>query len=178
MLQRHMRMARSVARDISEAANGAFDAYIEGRVEEEPQITDRILGAVEGRVAGQKYNGVSWKARTLRTGRGSAAEEKRHGADLMGVLDIDLPEYRVKKGFLAQAKKANPDRLLQKYEWERMIEQCKKMMELTPDSFIFVYPTQPMNVYRVWPMGVQFSWNIRIFPANAVLGLRGRFEMN
>ena len=97
---RNAAKVRTVAREISAAADSAFEAYTGHRVEEEPQITDRILGAIEDRISDRVFNGVIWRARTLRTGRGIAAEEKRHGADLMGVLDIRLPDYKTKKGFL------------------------------------------------------------------------------
>ena len=154
MLQRY-KMVREVAREISEAANGAFDAYLEGRVGEEPQITDRILGAVEDRIRTRRFGGVAWQARTLRTGRGQAAEEKRHGADLMGVLDVDLPNYDVKKGFLAQAKRAEPGVPFGKEDWKRLISQCEKMIKRTSDSFVFVYSKKK---------------RIRVFPAISVLG--------
>ena len=41
---------RGIARQISSAADSALSAYRDGRVEEEPQLTDRILGAIEDRV--------------------------------------------------------------------------------------------------------------------------------
>ncbi len=47
---RRLKGVRRVAREISDAADGALDAYREGRVEEEPQLTDRILGAIENRI--------------------------------------------------------------------------------------------------------------------------------
>lgn len=156
---RHYGTVREVAWEISAAANGAFKAYDEDRVVEEPQITDRILGAIEERInnpaieSAQRF--VSWKARTLRTGRGYAAEEKRHGADFMGVLDVDLPDHEVKKGFLVQAKRSEPYKPFRKQEWDRLIYQCETMLERTPDSFVFVYSR---------------SLGIRIFPAVSVLG--------
>ena len=184
---KHFRSVRKIAREIGDAANGAFDAYRERRVVEEPQVTDRILGAIEERIRSRRfgaygedfaaeesqitdrilaeiegsishraYNGVVWKARTLRTGSGIAAEEKRHGADLMGVLNIDLPGYRVTKGFLAQAKRAEPNRGFSGRDWNRLTSQCKTMLGRTPESFVFVY---------------SISEGIRIVPASSVLGL-------
>ena len=47
---RHFKIVRHVAREIADAADGALGAYREDRVLEEPQITDRILGAIEDRV--------------------------------------------------------------------------------------------------------------------------------
>lgn len=187
---------RQVARDISDAADGALEAYRAGHVEEEPQITDRIIGAIEDRI-GRKASGdeappddgadilvphgstasrrlidedaddtpypfsrrINWTARSLRTGSGVAAEEKRHGADLMGVLDIDIPDYHVKKGFLAQAKRAEPGRKLRKKDWKRLHCQCEKMLLRTPDAFVWVYSK---------------SAGIRVFPAVSVLALNSR----
>ena len=151
------KVVRKVAREISEAANGALDAYVAGRIEEEPHITDRMLGAVDERIKNRKFNGIIWQARTLRTSRGRAAEEKRHGADLMGILDVDLPKYRIKKGFLAQAKRAEPGVPLK--NWEHLIHQCKKMVERTEESFVFIYSRNE---------------GIRIFPAVAVISLKSK----
>ena len=47
---RHLHSVRGIAREIAGAANGALEAYRSGRVEEEPQITDRIIGAIEDRI--------------------------------------------------------------------------------------------------------------------------------
>ena len=102
---------------------------------------------------------IKWTARSLRTSAGVAAEEKRHGADLMGILDIDIPNYRVIKGFLSQAKRAEPGRKLRKQDWDRLHSQCEKMLLRTPDAFVWVY---------------SISAGIRIFPAVSVLALKSR----
>ena len=187
---RHLKEVRKIAREISDAADGALDAYRENRVVEEPQLTDRILGAIEfyvkNRLFGadsedrlmeasrasdivpceaedgivrQPRGGIVWEARTLRTGRGIAAEEKRHGADLMGILDLNLSGYCAKKGFLAQAKRAEPGRQFSNSDWNRLSLQCETMLLRTPASFVWIYSK---------------SRGIRIFSANSVLGLESR----
>lgn len=187
---RHLKEVRRVARAISNAADQAFEAYRDDRVVEEPQITDRILGAIElgvQRLSSDSYEDdldydtrlsrnlleheigaigvapssspITWKARTLRTGRGSASEEKRHGADLLGVLDLNLEDYRATKGFLAQAKRVEPDQPLSRSEWKRLQLQCEAMLSRTPEAFVWAYSK---------------SWGIRVFSANAILGLRSR----
>jgi hypothetical protein len=153
------RTVRKIAQEIADAAGGAFEAYPRGDATEEPQITDRILGAISERIRSRKIGGIIWNARTLRTGRGVASEERRHGADLLGVLDVDLDGYSAKKGFLAQAKKAEPDRAFSNGDWNRLRQQCETMLKRTPDAFIFVYSAQS---------------GIRIFPAHSVLGLESR----
>ena len=187
---RRLKQVRYISWVISDAAHAAFDAYLEGRVEEEPQITDRILATIEDRIrklpagayateqladtlrlshalsdkVGDRTFNVSsspivWKARTLRTGRGIAAEEKRHGADLLGVLDLNLLDYRAKKGFLARAKRSEPGQSFSKQEWKRLQTQCETMLLRTPESYVWAYSK---------------SSGIRIFSANAILALKSR----
>ena len=151
-----LRSVRKIAREIEDAANGAIYDYRKGYIVEEPEVTGRILGAIRDRIKTRRFGGVVWNAYTLRTSSGKAAEEKRHGADLMGVLDIDLLFFKVQKGFLAQAKRAEPDGRFSKKAWERLLFQCKMMLDRTPDSFVWVYSK---------------SKGIRIFSANSVLGL-------
>ena len=160
MLEKNrMIMARKIAREIADAANGAFGDYEKSYVMEEPQVTDRILGAIRERIRNRQFNGVVWNVRTLQTSRGDAAEEKRHGADLMGVLDIKIPGYSAKKGFLAQAKKAEPDHPFSSRDWDRLCSQCELMLERTQESFVFVYSRQR---------------KIKIFGADAILGLESK----
>ena len=187
---RHLHSVRGIAREIADAADGVLEAYRTGRVEEEPQITDRIIGAIEDRIGPdtlpskdevdppilpaeserttsvsirgirEPYPGrVVWNARSLRTSSGRAAEEKRHGADLMGVLDIDIPDYRIKKGFLVQSKLAEPGRKFSKKDWKRLHSQCETMLCRTPDSFVWVYSKER---------------GIRIFSAVSVVELDSR----
>ena len=167
---RQLKGVRKIAQEISDTANGVLDAYRENRVVEEPQLTDRILGAIEdrfqnrtfrtegedrlmdapkvpvivshvleGSIETQPRGGIAWKGCILRTGHSIAAEEKRHGADLTGVLDLDLSGYRAKKGFLAQAKRAESGQQFSKPDWKRLRLQFKNMLLRTPASFVWDY---------------------------------------
>lgn len=153
------RTVRAIAQEIEDSALRAFESYRSGDTCEEPQITDRIFGAIQEGLHHKPVGGLIWKARTLRTGRGKAAEEKRHGADILGVLDISTSEYNVKKGFLAQAKRAEPSVQFSSKDWNRLKEQCEVMLERTPDSFVLIYSKEK---------------GIRFFPANSVIGLKSR----
>lgn len=153
-----------VSNELSEAADRAFEAYIDGRATEEPQITDRILATMEdclkqGRVDHIVFNGIAWSSRTFKTSRGKAAEEKQYGADWMGVLDICLPNYETKKGFLVQSKKSEPNKRFSGRDWDRLKNQCELMIKRTPFSYIFVYSKVE---------------GIRIFSANSVIGLKSK----
>ena len=159
---RRMYGVRKIATEISNAADSAITAYRENRTFEETDITGRIVGAIEKRlkdnsnVESFKQYGINWEARTLRTGSGIAAEEKRYGADLLGLLSIDLPNYRVKKGFLVQAKRIEPNKNFSSQEWGRLCDQCENMLKHTSESFVWVYSK---------------SMGIRIFPAISVIAI-------
>jgi len=149
---------RDLSKHIEKAAAIAVEDLQEGIVETEPSLTDRFIGAMEGRLSTLEIGGYRFKIRTLRD-RGRGAPEHEFGADLVGVLDVDIPSYKVSKGFLAQAKLANKGEITVKlpgscpgYEYpeitvsiprdpssSRLVSQCKQMLSVTPDSYVFVY---------------------------------------
>src|SRR5713101_2938295 len=98
---RVFRMIRSAASRIARAADLAENNLDEALVEQEPQFTDRMLDRITQAIEGYQTKGVLWRAKTL-TDRGANAQEKQYGADFVGVLQIEVPGYSVKKGFLAQ----------------------------------------------------------------------------
>lgn len=144
---------RKAARRIGSATDSAVRALREGRVEHEPAMTDRMLGAIEESLRDFRVHGVQWTAKTL-TDRGARSQESRFGADFLGVLNIQLPQFSISKGFLAQAK-------LVRGRWfreaEQLQKQCEQMLKLSPDSFVFLYR----------------RGGVRVVPAISVLGAKG-----
>jgi hypothetical protein len=73
----------------------------------------------------------------------------------MGVLDVKVTDLRVKKGFLAQAKRAEPDTSFSRDEWARLQGQCETMLQRSPDSFVFLYSKEKgirvVPAIEVWP---------------------------
>lgn len=141
---------REIGAVISDAIDLSIDALREGRVEQEPAFTDRMLGAIEGALNGYRTKGIRWSAKTL-TDRGKNSQESRHGADFMGVLNIALPDFTVSKGFLAQAKMV---RGRYGVNMRDLREQCERMLNLSSASFVFLYSRE----------------GVRVIPAVAVLG--------
>ena len=136
---------RGAAEAIESAAMGAVNALGDGRVEQEPHFTDRMLGRIEQAMDGYEHNGVRWNAKTL-TDRGRGAQESTYGADFMGVASIELPGLSVKKGFLAQAKLIEPGAYLSQTEYDRMARRCNTMLKYTPDSFVFMYSSTSIRI--------------------------------
>jgi len=135
---RNYGIIREAAARVAKAAESSTDALRQGRVEQEPAFTDRMLGAIEEAMQDFESKGVVWQAKTL-TNLGRNAQEKHFGADFAGVLSVNLPGFIVQKGFLAQAKLIEPNHGFSRDEFERLKEQCALMLKLTPDSFIFLY---------------------------------------
>src|SRR5437588_728908 len=138
---RHYAIIRDAASHVAEAGNRAVSALSEQRVEQEPAFTDRMLGHIEEAMNGFVTKGVQWSAKTL-TDRGRRSQEREFGADFAGVLNINLEDFTVKKGFLAQAKKVARHDFVPISERQRMVAQCNQMLQYTPDAFLFLYSIQ------------------------------------
>jgi hypothetical protein len=131
---------RESARRLTEAIDHTVAAFAEGQVEQEPAFTDRMLGGIEEAMREFHVKGIHWRAKTL-TDRGPHAQEKKYGADFMGVLNVDLPDFKVEKGFLAQAKIDGP-----RFDLHSLHSQCERMLRLSPDSFVFLYSKDGVTV--------------------------------
>ncbi len=130
---------RQSARRVAQAADETVETLRDGRIEQEPAYTDRMLGRIEEAMNEFQVKGVKWTAKTL-TDRGPHSQEREFGADFVGVLDISLPGYAVKKGFLAQSKLIEPDESVSAQDWEMMRVQCDRMLRLSSaSSYLFVY---------------------------------------
>lgn len=81
--------------------------------------------------------GLRWEAMTLK--HKNSVEERRFGADLLGALDIQTPDYSVRKGFLVQAKRVEPGEAFSSARYEDLRKQCEAMLKLTPASYVFIY---------------------------------------
>lgn len=141
---------------ISEAESQVIQGISEGRIETEPSITDRFLDRIEQIVNEYPFDeqtdqGVVFKTRTLRD-RGRNAPEAQFGADFCGVLNIQLEGFKVRKGFLSQAKREGHGisvhrgfyglttvKFRQNIEFDRLCQQTNDMLSITPDSFVIVY---------------------------------------
>ena len=151
------RLVRTVASRISKAANAAVvDALTNGWPEQETSITGKLLGRVEQSLQEYSKNGIVWRSKVL-TDHGPNTMEKEYGADFAGILDLNVPGYRIRKGFLAQSKLVKNGRI-QSAEFERMVGQCRDMLSLSQTSFVFLYSKE----------------GIRIVSAAAVIGVQNR----
>ena len=75
LIYRHV--VREVASLIAGAVGRSIESLQEGSIEQEPQMTDRMLGRIEECLHGYVAKGVRWTAKTL-TDRGRGAHTRLH----------------------------------------------------------------------------------------------------
>lgn len=135
---RNKKLTSSFSRKISAAARHAIEDMTAGRAQQEPAITDRLIAYIQSEVRKERARRFSWTAMTL-TDRGKGSQEKKYGADFVGSLEINLDGFHIRKGFLAQAKKVEPNENFSRTEFDKLSSQCRDMLKLSPDSFVFLY---------------------------------------
>lgn len=134
---------REAAKRLAAVAHKSVIALRQKRVEHEPAMTDRFLGAAEVLFEEEfEIKGICWSAKTL-TDRGARSQEREFGADFLGVLNIALPDFSVAKGFLAQAKLLRNGSI---GDVQELKDQCEKMLRHTPAAFVFLYSERGMRV--------------------------------
>jgi len=143
-------LTRVAVRRLSQSIRGATDdvvaAYREGRISQEPDFTSRLVEALERAINGaQQVGGVTWRAKVL-SDRGRESEESIFGADLIGVASLETAAATIDKGFLAQAKRLGPGASMDARGREDLVRQSGKMLDFTPDAFVFLYSTRGVSV--------------------------------
>jgi len=144
MLQ-YRRIVQESARRVADAATRTVGDYVAHQVEEETDFTSEMLGRMKESMQDFHIRGVRWTAKTLTSHRRDA-QETAFGADFIGVVSFDLPDYKVSKGFLAQAKRIEPGYYIRPADWDRMVSQCHKMLSITPESFVFLYSYSSITI--------------------------------
>ena len=137
--------AESLAQTIQGVTDRTTSDHREGWIAQEPHFTDRMLGGIAEAIRGFEGRGARWRARTL-TDRGPGSEESRVGADFMGVFEATVSGVAFAKGFLSQAKLLEPSAILSTGEHNRLRAQCRRMLERTPDAFVFLYGSTGVRV--------------------------------
>jgi hypothetical protein len=117
----------------------------ENRIQAEDAFTSRLIDRIAQRFNRRRLAGIEWNAiETI--AQGPDAQERATGADLLGVLQVELPTVRVAKGFLAQAKLVSQGRL------GELDRQCEAMLDFTPASYVWLYAEA--GVYTAPALGV------------------------
>lgn len=129
---------RQAAHTASNAADLVMSMYRDGELTDEDDISGALVGALRSSLTGQ-IEGLRWRSSVLRHRRGVAAEENFVGADMIYNVSIDIPDLSYNKGVLIQAKRLEKGILLPTKAHKDLKDQCEKMLNITPSSFVFNY---------------------------------------
>lgn len=142
--------------------------YAGREVRHEESFSDQLCGRLKETLEDFSTPHIDWQTDVAQPGSGRARlsattltktkEEPLFGADIVMALDVQTPDYSVRKGFLVQAKRLEPDGVLPNGEYARLLRQCARMISVTPSSMVFLY----------------HSGGVKVVPAAAVLALNSR----
>lgn len=141
MLNYHI--VRKINKLVEKTAAEVISDWSDNWVRDEHNITSSFFTKLEERLNNSIIRGINLKVKYYMP-QGTRSEEKRTGADIGVVLSVKLPDFEVKKAFLAQAKKRPPapqDRLaeLTGNAAQDLRAHCQEMLKITPDSFVITY---------------------------------------
>jgi hypothetical protein len=131
-------IAQAAAKQADEGVQLAMDAYKDAHVVHEDDLTGALVGALKAKLTGQ-IGGIEWSCSILKHRRGSAAEERRIGADLLIHVSVDTAGLRYSKGVLVQAKRIEFGSLMSPSGQKVLVEQCRKMLAISSHAFVFDY---------------------------------------
>ncbi len=139
---------RSAARLADHAVARTMKKYRDGLVVDEDDLTGVLIGNLDTEFTGHRpkgSGGVHWSSSILRHRRGTAAEEKRIGADMIIHVSLKSPIQTYSKAVLIQAKRQDPGSTMNVRARTELTKQCNKMLAVTPASFVFDYTTSGMR---------------------------------
>lgn len=152
-----VKIAKQFRKAVQKAVTQTSMDIKEGWVVQEEDISGRIVANIEHAINTLgEYKGISFKAKVY-TSKGPHSEERRCGADIGGLLEINIQNYHITKAFLSQAKKGTVSRydiggravirLENRDQIQKLADQCRKMLRITPSSFVFIYSDEGIHVF-------------------------------
>ena len=119
---------------VAEVARKYKDEY----VVDEDDFTSRLLEGIESQLNGWMHDGIVFEIKKTKS-KGPGAEEAIFGADIVAAVNVDLSDYKKKKGILIQAKRLDRGKKFRSSEWQKLGAQIKKMENHTPESYVWLY---------------------------------------
>jgi hypothetical protein len=136
---------RKAAKVADRAVHRAMTKYSQDLVTDEDDISGVLVGNLDTELDGA-IGGLIWSSSIVRHRAGTAAQEKRIGADIVIHVALDTSTLKYSKGVLIQAKRVEPGERISSEEQRALITQCKRMQRVAgPASFVFDYARGSMR---------------------------------
>jgi hypothetical protein len=160
--------ASQLANKLTEATLKVAQDYVEGDVSGEEDFSSQLCGRLKGSMDAYETESMIWQVSTAEAEKGygrlrartlsKVSEEPLFGADIVMTIEARGPDFEVKKGFLAQAKRLEGGKHLSTDDYNGLRKQCHDMLGVTSASYVFLYSTT----------------GVTVISANAVLASRNR----
>ena len=134
----NLRLIRSFTQKIDKAITPVAAKYEEGLIADEDDFTSQLLGRIESELDNWNPDGIVFRAKKT-TWRGRRSEEAKFGADIAATMNVDLRDYKTRKGIFIQAKCLDYGVAFDSTLWEKLKRQIKKMKRHTFDSYVWLY---------------------------------------
>lgn len=121
------------------------DRIRSSELREEEDITSRLLERIGSTLT---FTDGDLRVVTKAITVGKRTEEPATGADIAVVSIYQSPKVMITKGFLAQAKNLNLQQKMYQPGWGRLQSQCKKMLERTNESYVWLYSGTSLRVHK------------------------------
>lgn len=107
------------------------------------KITNALVGKMESKLDGKTFGDYCFKIKTQKKQK----QEAYTGADMVGLCTLDMGKNKINKYFLLQAKvgaRRDDGSIIAKDD--RIQEQARKMLNISPASFFIVYTLDGFEV--------------------------------
>ena len=132
-------VTKAAAKQAEWATKITFENFRKRRLHDEDDVTAALVGSLQNSFHGAQLGRISLDASVVRHRRGRAAEESMYGADMLIHVAMDTPTQKYSKGVLVQAKRTEPEDYWSQRKRNTLIEQCNKMLAVTPAAFVINY---------------------------------------
>src|SRR5215470_8963411 len=132
-------VASAAAKQAERAVSITLQQMKAGHVYDEDDVTGFLVGSLATLFDKHQIGDVTLSAAILRHRRGTAAEERRYGADILIHVSMDTPTQEYSKGVLIQAKKKELTDYWSPTSHDELVEQCNRMLRVTAAAFVFSY---------------------------------------
>ena len=150
-------LVRQIVDEVKVVTRQLVENYRRRILMNEDQLTGALVSMLENHLRDLSVRGIQVIPKAL-----SLEEEKKAGADLGVLLNVDIPDFKLSKAFIAQAKKCRCFRglgyRLSGNNLGNVIDQCQRMLGFTSSAFVLVYTGN-------------FYCGILAFPAGDVIAL-------
>ena len=132
-------VTRAAAKEAERAVTITIEQMRRRHAYDEEDVTGCLFGSLVTVFDKTEIGGVKLAATILRHGKGTAAEERRYGADMLIHVSMDTPTQSYSKGVLIQAKKKEPGDYWSPTSHTDLVDQCNRMLAVTAAAFVFSY---------------------------------------